>query len=73
MGPGGAKLLVVGGTGGTPAPAALLYPIAGPVSISVGWVSGRKMIWNAFGGGGTCGEWGNNCVPDVDVLGQPPI
>ena len=42
MGPGGAKLLVVGGTGGTPAPAALLYPIAGPVSISVGWVSGRK-------------------------------
>ena len=39
MGPGGAKLLVVGGTGGTP-PAALLYPIPGPVSISVGCVSG---------------------------------
>ena len=38
MGPGGAKLLVAGGTGGTP-PAALLYPIPGPVSISVGCVS----------------------------------
>ena len=38
MGPGGAKLLVEGGTGGTP-PAALLYPIPGPVSMSVGCVS----------------------------------
>ena len=36
MEPGGAKLLVVGGTVGTPPPVALLYPIAGPVSISCG-------------------------------------
>ena len=71
MGPGGAKLLVAGGTGGTP-PAALLYPIPGPVSISVGCVSEswkgsvvrtEKKVHGRI----------NNRVPDVDVKGRRPI